>query len=249
MEQQQWTPYSEGQSRQAQFAPHSMTTPQQVQRDPNLPQPMKQEQYVSGSMPSRSGSMALPSPAGPLSRGPAYNDGDGDVPMEDADSYKLKYNASRGANHQHRHSQQFLQQEESTAARRYSPMNLSPTSPFSGNPQQGGQAYTSFTPNAQSNRGSPTRNNPYMSPPNSYYSPPGKSGAGTKSSSFICHLLMSLPCSFPAACASTSAPAVEHESRGFLPTVCVRATKRSIQQRRAVTEDCKPQSSTTAPHW
>jgi dual specificity protein kinase YAK1 len=62
-------------------------------------------------------------------------------------------------------------------------MNLSPTSPYTGAAQQGGQNYTSFTPQAQAqtqaNRQSPTRNNPYMSPPNNnnnnnnnYYSPP-----------------------------------------------------------------------------
>lgn len=117
--------------------------------------------------------MALASPAGPQGRIPEYNgDGDGDVPMEDADPYNKPKYASR-ANHQHRHSQQFVQQEESAAARRYSPMNLSPTSPYGASPQQQSQnTYTSFTPQTQSNRQSPTRSNPYISPPQSYYSPP-----------------------------------------------------------------------------
>ncbi|KAF2244118.1 kinase-like protein [Trematosphaeria pertusa] len=174
---QQWTTYSEppAASRQARYAPHNMTTPQQHQRDPNLPPQIKQDPYASPAAPSRTNSMALASPGGPHTRGPEYNDGDGDVPMEDADPYKPKYGTTR-PNHQHRHSQQFLQQvqqEESTAARRYSPMNLSPTSPYSGSTQQGGQNYTSFSPQTQgSNRQSPTRNNPYISPPNSYYSPP-----------------------------------------------------------------------------
>lgn len=173
---QQWSAFTESpvSSRQARYAPHTMTTPQHAQRDPNVPQQIKQDSYASPTVPSRTGSMALASPSAAHTRGQDYNDGDGDVPMEDADPYsKPKYTAAR-PNHQHRHSQQFLQQEESAAARRYSPMNLSPTSPYSGNPQQGGQAYTSFTPQSQSNRGSPTRNNPYMSPPNSYYSPPSK---------------------------------------------------------------------------
>ncbi|KAF1953663.1 kinase-like protein [Byssothecium circinans] len=176
MEQQQWTAYSEPSAR---YAPHTMTTPQQPPRDPTLQPQIKQDPYASPAQLSRTNSMvnamALASPGVPQSRGPEYNDGDGDVKMEDADPYKPKYSAGR-ANHQHRHSQQFLQQlqqEESSAARRYSPMNLSPTSPYSGNPQQGGQNYTSFTPQqAQGSRQSPTRNNPYMSPPNSYYSPP-----------------------------------------------------------------------------
>jgi dual specificity protein kinase YAK1 len=179
MDQQQWAPaYTDSAaSRQARYAPHNMTTPQHA-RDPNMPPQIKSDPYASPAAPSRTNSMAaLPSPGGAQSRGAEYNDGDGDVPMEDADPYKPKFNASR-ANHQHRQSQQFLQQvqqEESAAARRYSPMNLSPTSPYSGATQQAGQNYASFSPQAQSNRQSPTRTNPYMSPANSYYSPPGTS--------------------------------------------------------------------------
>lgn len=181
---QQWPSYAESPatSRQARYAPHNMTNPQHPQRDPNGPQQIKQDPYASPTAPSRTGSMALASPSGPHGRGPEFNDGDGDVPMEDADPFnKPKYGSSR-SNHQHRNSQHFLQQqEESAAARRYSPMNLSPTSPFSG-PQQGGQAYTSFSPQTQSNRQSPTRNNPYISPPNSYYSPPSKYSLGIRCS-------------------------------------------------------------------
>lgn len=176
---QQWPPYTEtaASSRQARYAPHNMTTPQHAQhapRDPNAPQQIKQDSYASPTAPSRQNSMSLTSPNGPSSRGAEYNDGDGDVRMEDADPYnKNKYGQARPAAQQ-RNSQLFLQQqEESAAARRYSPMNLSPTTPYNGSTQQGGQTYTSFTPQAsQSNRQSPTRNNPYMTPQNSYYSPP-----------------------------------------------------------------------------
>ena len=186
---QQWTAYSDSNAnRPARYDPNTMTTPQHAQRDANLPQQVKQDQFASPNGPSRSNSMAtLPSPGSSLtlSRSAEYNDRDGDVPMEDADPYKPKYAAAR-PNHQHRHSQSFLQQEESAAARRYSPMNMSPTSPYSGNPQQGGQSYTSFSPQAQAqaqaqnnNRQSPTRNNPYITTPNSYYSPPGTSIFGT----------------------------------------------------------------------
>lgn len=170
---QQWSPYSETPAgRQTRYAPHNMTTPQHPS-NPNMPPQIKQDPYASPTAPTRTASMALVSPEGPHGRGAEYNDGDGDVAMEDADPYKPKYSTSR-ANHQHRHSQQFLQQGESAAARRYSPMNLSPTSPYAGTTQQGGSNYTSFSPQAQNNRQSPTRNNPYMSPPNSYYSPPSK---------------------------------------------------------------------------
>jgi dual specificity protein kinase YAK1 len=138
--------------------------------------------------------MALNSPT---SRPPNFNDGDGDVPMEDADPYnKPKYAASR-PNHQHRHSQQFIQQGTSEAARRYSPMNLSPQSPYNGSAQQGtqqaAQGYTSFSPQAQGSRQSPTRSNPYISPPNSYYSPPGKSGEAARHYQHANPSLLQLP--------------------------------------------------------
>ena len=218
---QQWSTYTETPvtSRQARYAPHNMTAPQQAQRDLNIPQQIKQDPYTSPAASSRTASMALPSPATLLGRAPEYNDGDGDVPMEDADPYnKPKYSTSR-ANHQHRHSQQFLQQEESAAARRYSPMNLSPTSPYSGSTQQGGQNYTSFTPQAQNNRQSPTRNNPYMSPPNSYYSPPSKSSLSPEPS-FSAGVLMRT--SFHRlATTRTSTPAhtIEHGPRELLSAI------------------------------
>jgi len=172
---QQWSPYTEAAaaSRQPRYAPLSMTTPQHAPRDPNGAHQIKQDPYASPSAPSRTNSMPLASPGGQPSRGADYNDGDGDVRMEDADPYNKPKHASARAAQQQRQSQQFIQQEESAAARRYSPMNLSPTSPYNGSAQQGGQTYTSFTPQAQAqgSRQSPTRNNPYMSPPNSYYSP------------------------------------------------------------------------------
>jgi dual specificity protein kinase YAK1 len=171
MDSQQWSAYS-AEAPAAARPRYSMASPQHAQqRDAGVPSPqikqeIKQEGYASSMPPSRQSSMGLQPASGTTSRGPDYNDADGDVAMDDADPYKPKYNMSRPS-HQHRHSQQFLQQEESAAARRYSPMNL-----------------TSFTPQAQpqsqpqSNRQSPTRNNPYMSPPNSYYSPPCTSRSG-----------------------------------------------------------------------
>jgi dual specificity protein kinase YAK1 len=176
----QWTAYSEtaAASRQARYAPHNMTTPQHAQRDAHVPPQIKPDPYAAPAVSTASSrTMSLASPTGPHPRGLDYNDGDGDVPMEDADPYKPKLNTGSRSSQQQRQSQQFLQQvqqEESAAARRYSPMNLSPTSPYSGNPQQGGQNYTSFSPQTQSNRQSPTRNNPYMASPNSYYSPPSR---------------------------------------------------------------------------
>jgi dual specificity protein kinase YAK1 len=251
---QQWTAYSDSAaaSRQARYAPQHMESPQH-QRDPNMPQ-MKQDPYASPTGPSRASSMAaLPSPGGAQSRGPQYNDVDGDVPMEDADPYKPKFNASRASvNHQHRQSQQFLQQvqqqEESAAARRYSPMNLSPTSPYSGPPQQGGQNYASFSPQTQtqppSSRQSPTRTNPYMSPANNYYSPPGTSSDAESPSGaaslITCH-------SYPASGAPATTVAVQHEPRELLPAVGDGPAQCRVQQRSTIAACRKPQpSSATA---
>jgi len=121
---------------------------------------------------------------GPARPNATPGDGDGDVAMEDVDPYKSKYSAGVSAQRPapgQRPPQPYLaQHEESAAARRYSPMSLSPTSPYAATGQQGGPAYASFTPQAQAqthappsgSRQSPTRSNPYMSPPASYYSPP-----------------------------------------------------------------------------
>ncbi|KAF2748008.1 kinase-like protein [Sporormia fimetaria CBS 119925] len=174
---QQWSAYNDTPSSNRQrYAPHAMSTmgtPQHVQRDglatmqvkqdPYASPQVKQDPYASPQAPSRTGSISVTTPSASQSRGADLNDGDGDVRMEDADHYaKNKFTAQRAPNQQ-RQSQHFLQQEESAAARRYSPMNLSPTSPYNGTTQQGGQAYTSFSPQASSNRQSPTRTNPYMS--------------------------------------------------------------------------------------
>lgn len=174
---QTWASYAESPttSRQARYNPNSLSTPQQPARDPNGLSGMKQDPY-SSSISSRAASMAISSPAAPDLRNMQYNgDRDGDVPMEDADQYKPKFPTR--PTHQSRNSAQFIQQqEESAAARRYSPMNLSPSSPYTQTPQQPiPGSFGAYTPQQQSqhsNRQSPTRStNPYMSPPQSYYSP------------------------------------------------------------------------------
>jgi hypothetical protein len=181
---QTWGPYADtaaASNRQARYAPHSLTSPQQPTRDPNGSATLKADPY-STSISSRAASMAISSPGGADSRNMQYNgDRDGDVPMEDADQYKPKF-PSRPT-HQSRNSAQFVQQqEESAAARRYSPMNLSPSSPYTQTPQQPIPGnFGAFTPQQQppqqppqpsSNRQSPTRStNPYISPPQSYHSP------------------------------------------------------------------------------
>ncbi|KAF2086689.1 kinase-like protein [Saccharata proteae CBS 121410] len=149
------------------------------QRDPSALPPIqhdpyvKQESYTTPSISSRAATMAISSPPAQQARSAEFNgDGDGDVPMEDVDPYKPKY-ASR-TSQQNRNSAHYIQEAEtSAAARRYSPMNLSPSSPYNpSSAQQSSSGYSSFTPQTQSSRQSPTRSNPYMSPPQSYYSPP-----------------------------------------------------------------------------
>ena len=120
----------------------------------------------NSTVPSNSQGSSLPTP--PI-RAQNFGD-DGDVAMEDADPYnRTKYPSRPG--HAHRPSGQYLSHEESAAARRYSPMNmtLSPSSPYSSSPQQNHPAYSSFTPQSQSARQSPTRSNPYSSPSQQYY--------------------------------------------------------------------------------
>jgi dual specificity protein kinase YAK1 len=173
----QWSPYVESSpaNRQARYAPQNLATPQQTNRDANTLPPVKAENYASQQVPVRGSSVNMTSPTDGQNRAVTeYNgDGDGDVAMEDADAFNKPKYGSRPS-HQQRLSQQFIQQEESAAARRYSPMNLSPTSPYTAGPTQSNQpSYTSFTPQSQSTAQSPTRTNPYISPPQSYYSPPG----------------------------------------------------------------------------
>lgn len=111
-------------------------------------------------------------------------DFEGDMSMDDAtdlDPYnKQKYEdvarapeyPTRQSTHRSRPSSQYIPQppqEESSAARRYSPMKLSAT------PTNGATSpYTSYTASAQpqSSRTSPTRPSLYTSHSNSYYSSP-----------------------------------------------------------------------------
>jgi dual specificity protein kinase YAK1 len=163
MDQQNWTPYSESAAsaaRQSRYAPQG------------LPQ---QQSYAPSNAASR-GTSAAAGSSQPQSRsGMEYGDRDGDVAMEDADPYKPKPASQNMGRATHQRMPSNVQQEESTAARRYSPMNLSPASPFPPSGQQPTHpAYTSYTPQASS-RASPTRNSSYIASTNaSYYaSPPG----------------------------------------------------------------------------
>jgi len=104
---------------------------------------------------------------------------DGDIPMEDADLdpyNKQKYeDVGRGhsagqdaySTNRSRPTSQYIKDEESSAARRYSPMKLSSTSQDAA-PSQ----YTSYSPNSQSSRQSPSRPTLLTSNSYSYYQSP-----------------------------------------------------------------------------
>ena len=178
---QQWQPYADmASNNQTRF---SQPTTQQQQANGSAQQRQSQpaygyEAYPAPSMPPQPQSMAV-SPIGtPRSR--AYT-GDGDVAMEDADPYnRMKY-PSRPT-HQHRSSGQYLGQEDSAAARRYSPMKaLSPSTSYASSSQQPTQSpYGPYSSQNTSARQSPTRSNHYSSASQSYYSTPSESDNTTR---------------------------------------------------------------------
>ena len=172
---QQWQPYNPDMASNYP-ARYSQSTTQQQQPNGSAQQQRLSQQsygyeaYQTPSAPSQPQSMAV-SPIGtPHTR--AYS-GDGDVAMEDADPYnRMKY-PSRSS-HQHKLSGQYLGQEDSSAARRYSPMKaLSPATPHTATSQQSVQSsYGPFSSQNTSARQSPTRSNHYSTPSQSYYSTP-----------------------------------------------------------------------------
>lgn len=173
---QQWQPYNTetGGNRQARYSHPTMT--QQPNGSAQQLQPHGghgYEAYQSPSNPSQPQSIAV-SPIGTPHRR-AYS-GDGDAAMEDADPYnKMKY-PSRPS-HQQRPSGQFLgQQQESTAARRYSPVKaLSPSSPYIPSSHRPSQSpYAHYSSQNTSARQSPTRSSHYPTPSQSYYTTPSE---------------------------------------------------------------------------
>lgn len=98
---------------------------------------------------------------------------DPDTTMDDADPYNRAKYPTR-SNHHSRASAQFFPNEESSAARRYSPMNvLSPSMPYNSSPGKSQNPYA-FATSPTASRKSPTRALNYSSPPQSYHSPPCK---------------------------------------------------------------------------
>jgi hypothetical protein len=106
-------------------------------------------------------------------------------------------------------SQQYIPQEQSTAARRYSPMRVTPT-PSDRTP------YVSYTPNSQAPRNPQSPARPVMYQSQSYYSTPSKQLARLHealSDSYSCS------CSISCVAITTTSNTYSHESRiALLPS-------------------------------
>ncbi|GAQ07676.1 serine/threonine-protein kinase ppk15 [Aspergillus lentulus] len=184
----QWQPYQDPlMGRPAQFNNGLASTPQQLGPkyggQPQQSQPPVGYTYEAFQTPgtaakppsaganSKSVSMASSPAATPRSRDYVT---DADTTMEDADPYnRAKYSAR--PNHHSRPSSQFFSPEESSAARRYSPMNvLSPSLSYNTSPGKSQNSYA-FPPGPNNSRRSPTRALNYSSPPQPFQSPPSVS--------------------------------------------------------------------------
>lgn len=156
-------------SRQMRYAPQS----HEQQRDVNSLYTMKPDAYQPLSSPTWQAPMA--GAQVPVSQNRSINttgdgDNDGDVSMEDADPYNRHKYSSQSA--QQRVSQQYMtSHHESVAARRYSPMNMSPSSPNAVGTPSGQSSFSTYTPQSQSSRHSPSKSYSYGSPTQSYLPP------------------------------------------------------------------------------
>lgn len=129
---------------------------------------------------SKSVSMASSPAATPHSRDYVT---DADTPMEDADPYNRSKYPTRSSQHI-RPSSQYFPNEESSAARKYSPMNvLSPPAPYNASPGKTQSSHGFPSSGTNSSRQSPTRVNNYSSPSQVYQSPPCK---GPTNSRLLC---------------------------------------------------------------
>lgn len=145
---------------------------------------------------------------------------DADTTMEDADPYNRAKYSSRQPQHTRASSQFLSQAEESSAARRYSPMNvLSPPMSYPTSPGKS-QGY-GYSPSAQSRR-SPARNE-YASPPQGYQSPPCKFSHDSQTKRLLAdhHSFNPPPTTSPAS-VDRSQP------RPILPTVSIIAHGRCV---------------------
>jgi dual specificity protein kinase YAK1 len=160
MDPQHWAAFQDpaATARQSRYPPHGM---------PQQPADQKQDPYgvtIAGR--------AAPSLAPTAPPKVEYGDTDGDINMEDIAEYNPK-KAPAAARAAHQRMPSSVKDEESAAARRYSPMNMSPTMNYATASQPAPPvSYSNYTPQGSA-RTSPTRTSYVAS--TSYYSPPSAS--------------------------------------------------------------------------
>jgi dual specificity protein kinase YAK1 len=128
------------------------------------------DSYQSASAASNGLSMASTPSA--TSHSNEYN-GETDVPMEDADPYNRSKYPSRPI-HQRGSSSQYLTRQGSSAAQRYSPMDLLSPSGYASSPKSQSQN-SSFQNQSSASRQSPTRQNYFPNSSQQYQDSPSKS--------------------------------------------------------------------------
>jgi dual specificity protein kinase YAK1 len=127
------------------------------------------DSYQSASAASNGLSMASTPSA--TSHSNDYN-GETDVPMEDADPYNRSKYPSRPV-HQRGSSSQYLTRQESSAAQRYSPMDLLSPSGYASSPKSQSQN-SSFQYQSSASRQSPTRQNNFSNSSQHYQDSPSR---------------------------------------------------------------------------
>lgn len=192
------------------------------------------------TMGSNSKAISMASSPAATPRGQDYVT-DADTPMEDADPYNRSKYPVRPSHHS-RASSQYLASEESSAARKYSPMNvLSPSRPYNASPGKSQNSYGAPPPAANNSRQSPTRTNNYASPPQAYQSPPCKfSPSSSFSSCFPISRLTSGYCSSFTTSSAPSSTAHGDEPGPILSAVCGRSAWHCVRTGREVTTACFP---------
>jgi hypothetical protein len=128
------------------------------------------DSYQSASAASNGLSMASTPSA--TSHSNEYN-GETDVPMEDADPYNRSKYPSRPV-HQRGSSTQYLTRQGSSAAQRYSPMDMLSPSGYASSPKSQSQN-SSYQNHSSASRQSPTRQNYFPSVSQQYQESPSKS--------------------------------------------------------------------------
>ena len=136
----------------------------------HIPPSYDYDSYQSASAASNGLSMASTPSATSYSN--EYN-GETDVPMEDADPYNRSKYPARPV-HQRGSSTQYLTRQGSSAAQRYSPMDLLSPSAYASSPKSQSQNST-FQNQSSASRQSPTRQNNFPNSAQHYQDSPSKS--------------------------------------------------------------------------